>query len=77
MRWGGGCEGNLPLNSLSTVIRPSGLAHMHPHAFTHGTATGENASIFLILSPLLHLIQIVLSVCQVLAEVKPRSKAGD
>lgn len=53
---------------------------MHPHTFTHGAATGVNASIFLLLSPFfLGLIQIVLSVCQVLAEAEllGLSKAGD
>lgn len=44
--WGGGCEDNMPLNSLATVIRPSGLTHMHPHTSTHGAGTGGKASFF-------------------------------
>lgn len=35
----------MPLNSLATVIRPSGCAHMHPYTSTHGPATSENTSI--------------------------------
>lgn len=29
--WGGGSKDNLPLNSLATVIRPSGVARTHLH----------------------------------------------
>lgn len=46
--WGGGSEDNLPLNSLATVIRPSGLAGTHLHI--HGNKGIFSATKFLLVA---------------------------